>query len=40
MRSGHIPRSTNVPFTELLDSETGLFKPTSEVRERFGQARC
>ena len=38
MRSGHIPRSTNLPFTELLDVETGLFKPASEVLERFGQA--
>ncbi len=38
MRSGHIPQSTSMPFTELLDSQTGLFKPASEVRERFGQA--
>lgn len=38
MRSGHIPQSTNMPFTELLDSQTGLFKPADKVSERFGQA--
>ncbi|MGS2718174.1 3-mercaptopyruvate sulfurtransferase [Eionea flava] len=33
--SGHIPHSINLPFTELL--ENGLFKPTTELRERINQ---
>ena len=38
MRSGHIPGSANVPFTDLLDANTGCFKPVAEIRERFVKA--
>ena len=34
MRSGHIPKSLNLPYTELLD-EQGLFKPKAELRKLF-----
>ncbi|NCX49700.1 MAG: sulfurtransferase, partial [Gammaproteobacteria bacterium] len=38
MRAGHIPGSANVPFSDLLDSETGRFKSVDEVRSRFADA--
>ena len=34
MRSGHIPKSLNLPYTELLD-EQGLFKPKAELSKLF-----
>lgn len=34
MRSGHIPKSLNLPYTELLD-EQGLFKPKAELNRLF-----
>ena len=36
LRSGHIPGSTNVPFTDLL--ENGFFKPDDELRILLAQA--
>lgn len=38
MRSGHIPGSTNVPFNDLIDDESGLFKSADEVRGLFSRA--
>ena len=38
VRAGHIPGSANVPFSDLLDSETGRFKSVDEVRSRFADA--
>ena len=38
IRAGHIPGSANVPFSDLLDSETGRFKSVDEVRSRFADA--
>jgi thiosulfate/3-mercaptopyruvate sulfurtransferase len=38
IRAGHIPGSANVPFSDLLDSETGCFKSVDEVRSRFADA--
>jgi thiosulfate/3-mercaptopyruvate sulfurtransferase len=38
MRAGHIPGSANVPFSDLLDPETGRFKSVDEVRSRFADA--
>jgi len=38
MRAGHIPGSVNVPFSDLLDSETGRFKSVDEVRRRLADA--
>jgi thiosulfate/3-mercaptopyruvate sulfurtransferase len=38
MRSGRIPGSANVPFAELLDANTGCFKPVEEIRKRFVKA--
>ena len=38
MRAGHIPGSVNVPFTELLDAESGCFQSSEAVRERFAEA--
>ncbi len=37
MRSGHIPGSANVPYTDLL-REDGTFRPAGEVRARFEAA--
>jgi thiosulfate/3-mercaptopyruvate sulfurtransferase len=37
MRSGHIPGSANVPYTDLLHAD-GTFRSTSEVRARFANA--
>jgi thiosulfate/3-mercaptopyruvate sulfurtransferase len=34
MRSGHIPGSISVPYTDLLQ-EDGTFRPAAEVRRRF-----
>jgi thiosulfate/3-mercaptopyruvate sulfurtransferase len=37
MRSGHIPGSVSVPYTDLLQPD-GTFRPTGEIRARFEQA--
>ncbi len=37
MRSGHIPGSANVPYTDLLHAD-GTFKSAAEVRARFAAA--
>jgi thiosulfate/3-mercaptopyruvate sulfurtransferase len=37
MRSGHIPGSKNVPYTDLLN-EDGTFRPVTEVKARFAKA--
>jgi thiosulfate/3-mercaptopyruvate sulfurtransferase len=37
MRSGHIPGSASLPYTDLLHSD-GTFRPVSEIRARFQQA--
>ena len=34
-RPGRIPKSKNIPFHELLDSETGRFKPIEELAKIF-----
>src|SRR5690606_32514948 len=38
LRSGHIPGSRNLPFTELVDPVTGLLLPASELAARFEAA--
>ena len=35
LRSGHIPGSRNVPYTELFDAATGAMKPLEELRAAF-----
>ncbi len=37
MRSGHIPGSASVPYTDLLNAD-GTFRPAGEVRARFEAA--
>ncbi len=37
LRAGHIPGSTNLPFTDLL-TDTHQFKPVDELREKFKAA--
>src|SRR6202795_2335443 len=37
MRSGHIPGSENVPYTDLLNAD-GTFRSVSEVKARFAKA--
>jgi thiosulfate/3-mercaptopyruvate sulfurtransferase len=37
MRSGHIPGSANIPYTDLLNAD-GTFRPVEAVRARFAQA--
>ena len=37
-RSGHIPGSLNLPFTELIDPETKTFLPAGELRKKFDTA--
>ncbi|MSP00859.1 MAG: 3-mercaptopyruvate sulfurtransferase [Acetobacteraceae bacterium] len=37
MRSGHIPGSANVPYTELLNGD-GTFRPAAEVKARLAAA--
>ncbi|MDC3058743.1 3-mercaptopyruvate sulfurtransferase, partial [Litorivicinus sp.] len=38
MRAGHIPGSANVPFSDLLDADSGFFQSIEAVRERFAEA--
>ncbi len=37
LRSGHIPRSLNLPFKECLDPETKVMKPPEELRALFAE---
>ena len=37
MRSGHIPGSVSLPYTDLLHAD-GTFRPAEEVRQRFAAA--
>jgi thiosulfate/3-mercaptopyruvate sulfurtransferase len=37
MRSGHIPGSANLPYTDLLNAD-GTFRPITEVTARFAKA--
>ena len=37
-RPGHIPGATNVPAMELIDPETGLYRPAEELASLFEQA--
>ncbi len=37
MRSGHIPGSANVPYTDLLNAD-GTFKPVADLKARFAAA--
>ena len=34
-RTGHIPGAINIPYTDVLDTETGLFKSEAELRKIF-----
>ena len=36
-RAGHIPGSTNVPAMELIDSDTGLYRPAEELASMFAE---
>ncbi len=38
LRSGHIPGSRNLPFTELLDRETQTLLPPDQLRKKFAAA--
>jgi thiosulfate/3-mercaptopyruvate sulfurtransferase len=35
LRSGHIPNSFNLPFTELVEAENGRLKPAAEIAHLF-----
>jgi thiosulfate/3-mercaptopyruvate sulfurtransferase len=37
VRSGHIPGSRNVPFVDILDPETGKFKPRKDLEAYFNK---
>jgi thiosulfate/3-mercaptopyruvate sulfurtransferase len=37
VRSGHIPGSRNIPFVDILDPETGKFKPKKELEQYFNK---
>ena len=37
MRSGHIPGSENVPYTDLLNAD-GTFRPVTDIKARFAKA--
>ncbi|MGR9109079.1 MAG: 3-mercaptopyruvate sulfurtransferase [Gammaproteobacteria bacterium] len=37
LRSGHIPRSLSLPFTEVLDTQSGCLKPVDEIADRFNK---
>ena len=36
-RAGHIPGSTNVPAMELIDADTGLYRPADELAAMFAE---
>lgn len=38
MPSGHIPGSLNLPFGEIMDTQTGTFLPKEQIKERFSKA--
>ncbi|MCL2714506.1 MAG: 3-mercaptopyruvate sulfurtransferase [Alphaproteobacteria bacterium] len=38
LRSGHIPRSRNLPYTALFDATTGVMKPSAALRQAFTTA--
>ena len=38
VRPGHIPGAVNVPYTDLVDGESGLFKTADAVGEVFAEA--
>jgi thiosulfate/3-mercaptopyruvate sulfurtransferase len=38
LASGHIPSSANVPYTSLVDPDTGMLLPTAALADRFQQA--
>lgn len=38
LRSGHIPGSLNLPFLQLIDSETKVWRDTHAIRHLFSQA--
>lgn len=37
-RQGHIPGSLNLPWNDLVDAESGTFKPLAELRNKFAKA--
>ena len=37
-RSGHIPGSLNLPYSELIDPETGTMRPASDLAALFAEA--
>lgn len=39
IKSGHIPFSVNIPFTEVLESENRLMKPTNQLLDVFTEAK-
>ena len=38
LRSGHIPRSLNLPINKILDRDTGMLKSKEELRSLFDNA--
>lgn len=38
VRAGHIPGSANLPYSELLDTESGTLKPRDELAQQFDLA--
>ncbi len=38
LRKGHIPSSINLPFTDLIDPESGTMRPPEHLRETFREA--
>ena len=38
LRSGHIPGSRNVFFKQLIDEETGCFKPKAQLKQAFQES--
>ena len=38
LRSGHIPGSMNLPFLQLIDADTKVWKPLESIRQRFAAA--
>ncbi len=38
LRSGHIPQSLNLPFTDLIEPTSQTFKPRDELRNLFSKA--
>lgn len=38
LRAGHMPGARNLPYNELIDSETGTMLPAAAIRARFARA--